>query len=285
MKLSQPIPSGKNVLVMAAALFLVFLAACSSPLIYSGIWQDKPVTVDGKATEWKIPLDYYDDKTKLNFSITNDMSNIYFCIRATEDITQKGIIRNGLQIWIDTAGGKKGQVGMQFPVIQRTDKSSGTRHSEPQEPTSDETPVAYSLKSNYAGKNKQMKLTGFNGNINGLAEVPNIYGINACLNWDTNNIMIYEASIPFNSFYKSRLSLSDSSKVIGISFVVTVSTPGYGGGGGGGGGMGGGGGGMGGGMHGGGGGGGHGGHGGGGGSSESQMLAAHMKIRLATQHP
>jgi hypothetical protein len=279
----------KNLIAIAASAPLLFIAGCSSPLIYSSVWQDKPVTIDGKAKEWKIPLDYFDDKTKLNFSITNDKTNLYFCIRATEDETQKGIIHTGLQIWIDTTGGKKNQVGVQFPIIDRSASSmeepSSDKHSK--EP-SDEAPAAHGLKEHYAGTHKQMKLTGFSNATNGLAEVPNIYGINTCLNWDTNNIMIYEVCIPFNTFYKASLSPSDSSKTLGVSFIITVKSKSFSGGRGGGdmggaGGMGG----MGGGMHGGGmgGGGGHGGHGGESSSSNTESLTTHIKFHLAIGAP
>lgn len=290
MKLIPPL------LTIAESVTILFMAGCSSPLVYSSVWQSKPVTVDGKATEWKIPLDYFDDKTKLNFSITNDKTNLYFCIRATEDETQKGIIHSGLQIWIDTAGGKKEEVGIQFPILERNaeaSESSSHKHlqsfsSDP----SDEAAAAHNLKAHYMGTSKQMKLTGFTNATNGFAEVPNMYGINACLNWDTNNIMIYEVCVPFNTFYKASLSPSDSAKVLGVSFTVTVASKNNGGGHGGGdmggpGGMGGmgGGGGMGG-MHGGGGGhGGGGSHGGGEGSSSTETLTAHIKFHLAVGEP
>jgi hypothetical protein len=282
----------KTLIAITASAPLLFIAGCSSPLIYSSVWQDKPVTVDGKAKEWKIPLDYFDDKTKLNFSITNDKTNLYFCIRATEDETQRGIIHTGLQIWIDTTGGKKNQVGIQFPVIDRSASSmetSSDKHSKSSSETPDEAPAAHGLKEHYAGTHEQMKLTGFSNATNGLAEVPNIYGINTCLNWDTNNIMIYEVCIPFNTFYKASLSPYDSTKTLGVSFVVNVKSKSFGGGHGGGdmggaGGMGG----MGGGMHGGGmGGGGHGGHGGGESSSSNntESLTTHIKFHLAVGAP
>jgi len=277
----------KTLLTLAVNTPLLFFAGCSSPLVYSSIWQDKPVTIDGKATEWKIPLDYYDDKTKLNFSISNDKTNIYFCIRATEDETQKGIIHEGFQIWLDTTGGKKKQIGIQFPIIQRNERGTSGSSSSPHSRSlgTDETPEANVLKRQYSGTTSQIKLTGFSNATNGLASVPNIYGINACLNWDTNSIMIYEVSIPFNTFYKASLSPSDSAKVLGISFIATVAPPRNAGGegeeGGHGGGMGGGGmgGGMGG-MHG----GGHGGGGHGGGSSGPETLTTYIKIRVATGH-
>lgn len=285
-------PLRKFVIVVS----LVWMEGCSSPLIYDSVWQTKPVTIDGKATEWKIPLDYFDDKTKLNFTVTNDKKNLYFCVRATEDETQKGIIRNGMQIWIDTTGGKKNQVGIQFPVIERSSdmQNYSSRHLDSYESAGSSTPmdnmvVANTLKKHYQGADKQIRLSGFTNATNGLAEEPNIYGIRACLNWDTNNVMIYEACIPFSTFYRNSLSASDSNKVLGISFVVSVSPKSNGGGegaqdGGGrghGGGMGGGmgGGGMGGSMHGG------GMHGGGGHSSGPEVLTTYIKFRLAVHPP
>ncbi len=267
----------------AAALFV----GCSSPLVYSSMWQSKPVTIDGKANEWKIPLDYYDDKSKLNFSISNDGTNLYFCIRATETETQKGIIRNGLQIFIDTTGGKRKEMGIQFPVIQR--RGEGKDASDEKEPLQDPSTAAFGLHKQYSTASKQMKITGFPGGINGTADMPNLYGINAYLNWDTNHIMIYEAAIPIKALYKSLRPAADSSMVLGISFVVSVTGKSYGGGGdqggGGPGNMGtpqamGAAGGGGGGMHGGAGGGRHGGGGGGGSSTES--LIAYIKLRLVT---
>jgi uncharacterized membrane protein YgcG len=271
----------KAVLTVVATSSLLILAGCSSPLVYSATWQDKPVTIDGKANEWKIPLDYYDDKTKLNFSISNDGANLYFCVRATEYETQSGIVRNGLQIFIDTTGGKKKEMSIGFPIIQK-EKSSGTetdRHTE-----MDPSAASYGLRKKYSTTTKQMKITGFPGGINGLADLPNMYGINAYLNWDTNNIMIYEACIPLKTFYKAALTSSDTNKVIGITLVILVPNKAFSGGGpsarsmgseGMGGGMGGGG------AHGGSGGGRHGG-GGGGGGSVNESLSAHIKLRLVT---
>jgi hypothetical protein len=264
---------------------LLWMAGCSSPLVYNSVWQDKQITIDGKATEWKIPLDYFDDKTKLNFTVTNDKNNLYFCVRATENETQKGIIRSGMQIWIDTTGGKKNQVGIQFPIIERgtNTQEASSKHSDSYESSESSTSMdnmttANNLKKHYKGIGKEIKLTGFVNAANGLAQVPNTYGINACLNWDTNGIMIYEACIPLGTFYKNSLSLSDSNKVIGISFIVSESQKNNGGGGEGGshghggGGMGGGG------MHGG------GGHSAGG-SLEPEVLTTHIKFRLAVQAP
>ena len=115
----------------------------------------------------------------------------------------------------------------------------------------------------------------------------NEYGINVSINWDVNNIMIYEAIIPFKTFYKPTLTAIDSLKNFDFSMTIHGFPPpekkddggnSGGGGGMGGGGMPGGGGGMGGGgMNGGGmGGGGRGGMGGGGGARGGGMRGNSM---------
>ena len=80
---------------------IVLMISCTHYIYISrSTWQQKPVVADGKPNEWKIPLKYFDEKSKLQYAITNDFQNLYFCIRATEQETQTKILRAGLQIKI-----------------------------------------------------------------------------------------------------------------------------------------------------------------------------------------
>ncbi|HTB05752.1 MAG TPA: hypothetical protein VK806_02280 [Bacteroidia bacterium] len=282
---------------MVAGICLSMLS-CSPPVIYKSMWQNTPVTVDGKATEWQIPLQFYDAKTKLSFSISNDMTNLYICIRATDDVTEMGILHTGMQLWIDTACKKNHQIGIQFPIVQREQGTASSGHGSRQH-SSEEANSAESTASAYAdmpdtGKinrmhkhflngPKQMRIIGFNNIPDGLLELPSIYPINVSIGWDNSGAMIYEAAIPINTIYKKPFTASDSNKILGLSFNVTVTIKhGTGGdrGGHGGGGMGGGmrGGGMGGGGM-----GGHGGSGGGSGEASPEQLTVWTEFRLATK--
>ena len=193
-------------------------------------------------------------------------------------------MRNGLNIWFDTLAKKNKQCGILFPVPNKdadeyqADGASGGggggggRHHGGD--GSHKGGDVDAVKKKFLRQANQMQLIGFKKGIPDYLAPENEYGINVNINWDANNIMIYEAVIPFKAFYKPALVAKDSLKNIDFSMTIhgfpapekkDDGNSGGGGGGGMGGGMPGGGGGMGGGMGGGGMGGGGRGMGGGGG--------------------
>jgi hypothetical protein len=78
-----------------------------------------------------------------------------------------------------------------------------------------------SLKKKFINENKAMHLIGFKSPIGGTVPLPNDYDIKMNITWDSTNTMIYQASIPFVTFYKKSLSMADSSKIFGISMALT----------------------------------------------------------------
>jgi len=290
----------KNFISGSIVFFLVSLVSCAPAVISQLSWQTTPVVVDGKLSEWQAPLRFYDTETKLNYVVSNDKENLYICIRAADEKSQLKIMRAGMQIWIDTSGKKNKQVGISFPLSAKTrTNEDGESHTEFKK---GEKPNVDKWHKKIVDESNEMFLTGFKPPLNGLTARQNTSGLNVSVNWDANNIMIYEAVIPFGTFYKPALLAKDSLKTFGFSIVVNgITAPesnsnNSGGGGGmpGGGGMGGsgsgmGGGGQGGGMGGGGRGGGMGGggmRGGGGGVPSNPMYETNkfwVKIRLASK--
>ena len=65
-----------------------------------------------------------------------------------------------------------------------------------------------------------MQLVGFKKSIPDYLAPENEYGINVSINWDVNNIMIYEAVIPFKTFYKPALTAIDSLKNFDFSMTI-----------------------------------------------------------------
>jgi hypothetical protein len=264
--------------IQRSTLFIILLfAACApQPVIFENNWQNHPVKVDGKATEWEIPLQYYDNDTKLNYTITNDDSNLYYCIRITDDKQEMRVMKAGMQVRIDTSGKKADGAIVEYPFSATGAKREGgkSRYSEGNKDSS----AMSSAHSHFKESSSTMHLTGFLPPVGGITPVPNVYGIQVCIARDSSGVMLYEAKIPFKTFYKPNLTNADKNKVFGITFVLNAMS-GNGGGGhhGGGGGMGGGG------M---GGRGGGGGHRGGGGSEDDGSLSSEalsFKIKLATK--
>ena len=203
-----------------AIVVLPLLCSCSSGPTYLSQWQSKPVTIDGDASDWQRPLAYYDPDSKLSYTITNDSTKLYLCVEAFDEPTQVKIIREGLQLWIDTAGGKDQEIGVLYPVAATM--QTGAREYNPREYGSqtDYDPIG-TMRRNFLRSQGEIELSGFKSPIGGLVSLHNAFGIEVRINWDTlNNILNYEAAIPFATFYQHSLSRTDSLKMFGIRFTV-----------------------------------------------------------------
>ena len=204
-----------------AFLLGVTLASCSSSPLIQSIPQTKPIVVDGDASDWQLPLAFYDKETKLSFTVSNDSTKLYFCFEAFAQELQTKIVRGGLQIAIDTTGGKGNDITLQYPVpatMQRVEPQGASGYGS----SSDNFDPIGALRRNFLrSQATMMQLTGFFPPAGGLVSQKNPFGIEVRINWDTiNNVLNYEAAIPFSMFYKRFLSASDSSKVFGLTFTV-----------------------------------------------------------------
>lgn len=201
--------------------FIIFLlaSACSHAPALQSTYQKVPVTVDGTASEWRIPLRFYDPDTKLNYSLTNDDDKIYICARIVDELSQAKVVRNGIYVWFDTLAKKNKAVGILFPVPDK-----GSDDFQPTNRSGDGNKHSYSLeaiKKKFLQQANQLQLTGFKSGVpDFLAASENEYGIKVSINWDVNNIMIYEAAIPFKTFYKDKLAAKDSLK--NFDFSITI---------------------------------------------------------------
>ena len=115
----------KHIAKSTLFLVLISLVACTHYIYISRcIWQQQAVTIDGRPTEWKLPLKYFDEESKLQYAVSNDFQNIYFCFRATQQETQVKLLRGGMQLWIDTTGQNQHNVGLMFPLSMALRKAN-----------------------------------------------------------------------------------------------------------------------------------------------------------------
>ena len=293
--------------IITGFLLVCCISSCSDKIYYSTNWQSKPVTIDGKLSEWSNPLRFYDQESGINYTIANDNHNLYFCCSISNESLQTKILRSGLEFGIDTLGKKSFPVAIKFPAgnSQVPDLMRNSNSTPASGTTARPDRSTFRLK--LLAEATEIELTGFKSSIGKIIILtkPDNSGISAAINFDQKGIMNYEAVIPFSAFYKKELIPSDSNTVFNYQIRVkpvpgsTGGESGHGGGmrSGSGGGMGGGGGmrGGGGGMHGGGGGMHGGGMGGGGtrgegtsneyqgqkGASMSSMTKTSIKLKLA----
>ena len=202
-----------------AGIALTALSSCTHYVyIYKSQWQKDAIIADGKASEWHTPLNFYDTKSKLQYAVSNDNENLYFCIRATDEQTQMKMVAAGMQILIDTTEKSQPQTNISFPLANgKRDHDSGMDH--PPNPNQSFVP----FENRRFLQLNQMRLTGFNLPImEGIQPLQNKFGISLSINLDSNKIMTYEGIIPFKTFYKNSLSRADSSKIINISIILNA---------------------------------------------------------------
>ena len=209
----------KTNLYSCTALFIICLLASCAPIVYDGFWQNSAVKADGNPKEWSKPLKHYDANTKLQYTFSNDLQNLYVCIRATDERTQQKLLRGGLQVWIDTAAKSKERAGITFPMPEIEAKTDA-RNEGGSDNQSKHNPDEYHPKKKFRSDRTEMEVTGFKAPISGILPLQNIYGIAVNIGMDSVDILTYEAIIPFRTFYKDSLSLSDSIKTISIKILL-----------------------------------------------------------------
>lgn len=168
---------------------LLLLAFCTNTLIAASevLPYKTNVEIDGMNKEWGPRLPKYDKGTDINYSVANDEKNLYFILRISDESIQKQIAKNGLEIWINPNGKKRKVTGLTSLLI---------------------TPFPAN----------ELILTGFlleNGK-QPLKGCP----VRISISKDPSNCFIYELCVPFNTFYKEQLDVSDSEIIFYFGFVV-----------------------------------------------------------------
>jgi len=107
----------KNGLVLSAIFTAAFLyIGCSKKLMPEGRFQDKPVVVDGKIDDWRLPLRFSDPSYSMQYAVTNDNKNIYVCIYTKDQAFQLRMLRAGMSICFDPKGEKNKNMSLVFPI-------------------------------------------------------------------------------------------------------------------------------------------------------------------------
>jgi hypothetical protein len=162
--------------------------------------------VDGKNTEWTSPLPHYDKMTGINYDVANDSRNIYFILRIADEVVQQKIFQNGLEVWLNKDGKKKMTSGITYPMAVT-------------KPTTGVTPQKSTTAKIESPLNAtELTLTGFFLE-NGKQPVKGC-PVHVALSKDSFNCLIYELAVPFNTFYKEKLTPEDISTKLFIGFVV-----------------------------------------------------------------
>lgn len=203
-------------------LLIAVLVASWSQKTYDYLdWQGTSISPDGIIDDWSNPLRFYDYKSKINYSISNDQQNIYLCIKISDRSTQMKIIRAGMEFKIDPLGKNGFPISFMYPLPNlNKDRHQRNTDNESEAKTGDKQDRTQILKR-YLLEAKNARLVGFKTELgSNISLLENTSGIKAAIHIDNGGIMCYEALIPFESFYKKMLSPADSNIV--FSYMIKI---------------------------------------------------------------
>ncbi len=188
-----------------ALLFVSILSFAQDDMPRSA-WVSSPITIDGEAHDWKLPLRLYDSGTKLFFAFANDDTNLYLCFQAPDDMFQTKIIRAGMEVAVSAKG--KHKVSITFPIAQTSAAEPATGDAEQQ-----------SRRTNFILQNTMMKVKGF-ATRNGIIPINDTSGIHVAMNWDDDNKLTYEIAIPYKEWFGAGYSVADIAKDITLEVTI-----------------------------------------------------------------
>ena len=172
-------------------------------------WVSSPVKIDGSATEWNMPLRYYDSDAKLFFAFANDDKNIYLCFQTDDNTQQRRIMRAGMKITLSSKGNGKHKVSISYPLApeKNTDK--------PDSNSMGQTPGRSGTQHAFSAARTQMEVKGFLTK-DGLIPVNDSSGIHVALNLDDSRRLTYEIAIPLKEFFGEGYTAADIEKNISL---------------------------------------------------------------------
>jgi hypothetical protein len=235
----------KNSLVQAglgiACLFSITACKTSKHSAHRlpGVWQGTPITIDGSNKDWPSPYPEYDEKASLGYAVSNDKDYLFITVETGDPATQLKILREGLTVWIDRTGEKSEETAINFPIpmshsgkstsdaqprrakMQEGDGKGGSREQQQRLDLEDKVRVAMKSATEFS-------LQGFKScNLQyGIMETDSC-GVVVRMALDENNELVWEAAVPFKSFYfKPQLTRADKGKVMTVCFeTVGVERP------------------------------------------------------------
>lgn len=206
--------------LIAITFPLLLIGACRTTKVdknpaISGIWQNNPIIIDGKDSDWIKPLAYTDTKEKLNYCITNDRENIYILLSTKNEQEQQKILEGGMTVWINKQGEKneEGAAGIAFPTGSRR-RDEGIMRGRPE---------LYQEKKMMLAELKDYILLGFDKNkavenydYGKISEE----GVDVRIDFNATGELVYEALVPLSAVYAKNSSHNYGGRNIAVGFYI-----------------------------------------------------------------
>ena len=145
------------------------------------------VNVDGKLTEWGDSLALYDVKTKLNYTIANNDTDLYVIAYVTDPKLRRKIMAAGITISVNPEGKKHKIYSITYPVPDGSAIFKPRMGDDGSEPD---------IKKPSLLQSTSIKVTGFKEVESDVITTSNTYGFKAAVKLDNKHNLVYETAIP-----------------------------------------------------------------------------------------
>ncbi|MES1223629.1 MAG: hypothetical protein ABUT20_49495, partial [Bacteroidota bacterium] len=147
----------------------------------------------------------YDDDAKSWYAAYITGNIIYVYLAITDPQQQRKIVNNGIELWIDPKGKRNKKTSIAFPLINRLENSKPVQGPLPgfgepagfgahnESDTNNTRQLEAAINSM-----REMKLTGFKEDLNGVQNIHHPSGIDVSL-YFMRDTLVYEAQLPVNT--------------------------------------------------------------------------------------
>ena len=162
--------------------------------------------LDGKTSEWPVQKFETDVSFEIKYAVDNDQQDLYVALIIPNSRTQMRIMRQGMQLYIDTKGKKKEGKGIEFPVKRaRTEESNfnnfrgqQNEQSNRQDNSEERKANTKAMRATLAINLVAMKVFGFSNNEPGEQGLQMEGSANIAFAWDSTDAMSIEYKIPIS---------------------------------------------------------------------------------------
>ncbi len=146
--------SGRFSALFSILLLLTFLlVGCgNSKLELNSNWRDREITVDGKNTEWRGAMLFFEEDN-VSVGLFNDENFFYICMIVEDQFVRTQVMRQGFTLWFDPDGGKEKTFGIRYPIGMQA-RERGMRRDEQSMERSRQAPMRPMIELEILGPGK-----------------------------------------------------------------------------------------------------------------------------------
>ena len=149
------------------------------------------ITINGMAEEWGDSLPFTNDKAKLNYTISNDKTNLYMVVKTKDAAMQSDILGSGITFSVNTKGKKSTTYSLTFPARIQDEDPVKYMHLDPTQTQAKAVTTKY----------RKIKPEGFKDIKDEELSTSNPYGIQVAIGYDDEGYLVYEEAIPLTLFH------------------------------------------------------------------------------------